>query len=515
MATCTQRALPRSIDVTVNVTKPQVARLTNFSKLLVATTDAPYDHGLRIKSYVSTDEIFIDFDSTQEVYKAARDFFAQSPRPLYMLVGRVFTEDQPGIMETRTLDELVLPSTFAAVTDGEFTVSIDGDSQDITGLDFSSVTDFDDVAAIVQVGVRAIGSGGFALATVVYSPDKFIFNSGIPGDGSAVSSLTITGGAGTDISGTGFLNGNDDPLTEADDMRIIVGYSPVGVADELELLDQAGQCGGNLWYGLVLTREFRDTADTLGATFKPRLAAEWAQGKRKLMGIVTNDILSLSADITSDIGSDLHELGQRRSVVTYADSSEYYPDVSSLARLLSVDFNEPNGVITMKFKDLPGLPTVNITSNDLTVLLSKRINTFTRIQTDIRTFRDGVTSSPTWYMDEVFNIDGLVDRIETEVYNTFLRNDVVPFSKTGRLMLEDAINRACYAFTVNGALSARDSTDPQTGDVVTEPAYTVIVPLAGDVPVADRADRKWSGIKVIANLSGAVHSCTINLDALV
>jgi hypothetical protein len=510
MAVCDQRALPRSIDVTVNVSKPQAALLTDFSKLLVATTDAPYDHGLRLKAYVSIDDVLADFTSLQEPYKAARDFFAQSPRPTYLLIGKVFTTPQSGFMETRTIVPTVLPSTFAAVSDGEFTVSVDGASQDVAALDFTSVTDFDDVATILSTGVTG--------ATVVYdanSSDNFIFTSDSTGDTSTVSSLTDTGGTGTDISGLAFLNGLDDPLTETDDLRIVAGYTPVGIVDELGLLENAGQCGGNNWYGLALTREFRDSASTLDPEFSPRLAAGWVETQRKLAGFASNDVLSLSADITSDIGSELNELGYRRSFVMYHNNADYYPEISALARLQAVDFQEREGVITLKFKDLPGIPTVNVTASDLIVLLSKRINTFTRIQTDVRTMRDGTCASSSWFIDETFNIDGLVDAIETEVYNAFLRNDRIPFNSTGRLILEDSINKACFKFTVNGTLTSRESTYTQTGDINTEPAYLIEIPLAGDLSIADRAARQWKGITVDVNLSGAVHSVTINLNAFV
>jgi len=510
MAVCDQRVLPRSIDVTVNVRKPQAALLTDFSKLLVATTDAPYDHGLRLKAYVDIDGVLLDFTSTQEAYKAARDFFAQSPRPTYLLIGKVFTTPQSGFMETRTIVPTVLPSTFAAVSDGEYTISVDGESQDVAAQDFTTATDFDDIAVILTAGVTG--------ATVVFdanSSDNFIFTSSSTGETSTVSALTDTGGTGTDISGLSFLNGLDDPLTETDDLRIVAGYTPVGIVDELSLLENAGQCGGNNWYGLALTKEFRDDASTLDSEFHPRLAAGWIQTQRKQCVFVTNSILSTNPDISSDIGSDLKELDYKRSSAFYGDNAGYYPDVSVLARLQAVDFREREGVITLKFKDLPGIPTSNVTASQLNALLFKRINTFTRIQTDVRTVRDGTTASTSWFMDEVFNIDGLVDAIETEVYNAYLRNGRIPLNPTGRLILEDAINKACFKFTVNGTLTSRESTDAQTGDISTEPAYLIEVPLAGDLSIADRALRKWSGIKVIGNLSGAAHSSTINLDAFV
>lgn len=509
MSTCDERSLPRSIDVTVSVTKAATASTTDFSKLLIATTDAPYDQGTPFSAYTDLDGVLDDFTSTQEAYKAARDFFSQDPHPVYLLIGRVFTDPMEGFMETRTLKDGISATTFAAVSDGYFTISLDGASEEVGPCDFSTATDFDDVATIITTAMSA--------GTCVYDAtdsDNFIFTSGTTGDDSTVSALTA-GITGTDISGAGFLNGLDSDDDDTDDLRIVDGYTPTGIAGELSKLNDAAQCGSMNWYGCALTSEFRDDASTLADNWKPRLAAAYIETERKILGVCSNDVLSCSADITSDIGSDLNENGYSRSFVVYHDDEEYYPEVSILARLQSVDFDEAEGVITTKFKDLPGIPTVGITSAQWLILQGKRINTFTSVQTDIRTFRDGTCASASWYIDERYNLDGLVDTIETYIYNAFLKNDRIPFNSKGHLILESAISKSCYRFVNNGALTARNSTDDQTGEITTKPAYTIDIPLAGDVSESNRSARIWPGIAVDVNLSGAVHSVTINVDAYV
>lgn len=96
-------------------------------------------------------------------------------------------------------------ATWTAVNDGAFTISIDGSEQDITALDFSSgVVDMEDVAGVIQTGLRAIASGGFTLATCVWDEERtrFKIQSGTTSGMTSVS-FTSTQGAGTDISGAG------------------------------------------------------------------------------------------------------------------------------------------------------------------------------------------------------------------------------------------------------------------------------------------------------------------------
>jgi len=92
-------------------------------------------------------------------------------------------------------------ATWAAVTDGEFTITINGVAYDITGIDFTGVTDMDEVAAVIQAAVRTATGG---TETVVwnnpfYSASVFLITAGC----SISVTSAVGGGSGTDISGAG------------------------------------------------------------------------------------------------------------------------------------------------------------------------------------------------------------------------------------------------------------------------------------------------------------------------
>ncbi len=98
--------------------------------------------------------------------------------------------------------------TWNAVTDGEFTISIDGVAYDITGLDFSTDSDMDDVASRIQSAIRtATGEE----ETCVWDTDHFVITSSSDTSVSTVSvTSAVSGGSGTDISGVGatpFIDG--------------------------------------------------------------------------------------------------------------------------------------------------------------------------------------------------------------------------------------------------------------------------------------------------------------------
>lgn len=89
-------------------------------------------------------------------------------------------------------------ATWNAVTDGEFTITINEETVDVTGLDFSGASDMDDIAVIIQTGINAEISGREAV-TVEWDTDHFVIT------GLSVVSVTsaVSGGSGTDISGVG------------------------------------------------------------------------------------------------------------------------------------------------------------------------------------------------------------------------------------------------------------------------------------------------------------------------
>lgn len=104
------------------------------------------------------------------------------------------------------------PATWATITDGTFTFTVDGSTYDIDGpldlgIDFSGVTSMQDVASLLQTEIRNETSGN---ETVTYCDDLgsfndrgyFLFRSGTaPGGGGSISYLGRITGVGTDISG--------------------------------------------------------------------------------------------------------------------------------------------------------------------------------------------------------------------------------------------------------------------------------------------------------------------------
>ena len=106
------------------------------------------------------------------------------------------------------------------VTDGEFSIDIDGTERNITGLDFSSVASITEVCEVIQEGIRA-ETGGFE--TVKFNDKNlFVISSGDLTDKSEISKTKkITNGTGTDISGASskkYLDMSNGDITEKEEI---------------------------------------------------------------------------------------------------------------------------------------------------------------------------------------------------------------------------------------------------------------------------------------------------------
>lgn len=91
-----------------------------------------------------------------------------------------------------------------SISDGSFRITVDGTAYNVDGLDFTSITTMDEVAAMIQAGLRAATG---STETVTWDTDHFIITSVNTTASSDVSvTSTSTGTVGTDISGATWMD---------------------------------------------------------------------------------------------------------------------------------------------------------------------------------------------------------------------------------------------------------------------------------------------------------------------
>lgn len=440
----------------------------------------------RIRTYDTIDEVGSDFPTSSEEYKAAETLFAQNPHPASIKISRRVPEAVAGFLTTSNYTPN-LP-TMSLIDDGEFTISIDGDSEDIIGLDFTAVTNYDDIAAVIQTGLQAVGSGGFLAATCANTGGHFVITSGSTGTSSSVSLITpVTGGTGTDITTTGTLN-------------LALGVATPGYAADTSITDslEAVYAVDNNWFGLAFTKEMRDSADVIEA-------AEWVEDHNILYATVTNDPDTYDQLSTTDIAAELQADGFTQTETIYHDQENYYLDVGILSIMLTVNWNGLDTTKTQNNQQIIGIPAANINSNQLSIIQSKNCNTIIK-QKNVSLFVNGKMANGQ-YFDTYQGMFWLQDTIQTNVLAVLVNppnGSKVPYTDSGMATIEKALRQSLQQGVNNGYLSPLINDD---GSIT--PAYTTTVPRVADVPVSQRVTRIAGPFQFTGQLANAIHRVQI------
>lgn len=490
----TQNKLPISFDVTVSLSKAQVAVGKDMTTICFCSPNVDFLHGDRVKTYLTADSFNKITTAGSSVYWAGQAFFSKTKRPRQIAVGRIFSANQPAYLLSGGLNL----SALSEVSSGAFKITIDGTERTLSALDFSSVTSVSDVATVIGTALSTYGT-----CTVYH--DNIIIKSATTGAEATISYANAPD-SGTDVSG---LLG----LTEAAGASYADGYTAGSIAEEMQAIADAGTRAGMFFYGWAIDSEYRDTEDQVEAT-------NWinARSFRAVGGMATNNANAYNPASTANNGYKATEQGLSAINYTYDDNAQVYPEISYLANFLAVDYNAEDQAIAGKYKDADGIAAVNFPDIETNVqtLNARRINTITGVigQT-IKFFREGVQSSSAWSTDGWVNVCNFISELEIEILNVFLRNKKVAYTQNGQNLLIAAASKICNKYKRNGSFAdgmEEDSTS-ETGYKVI-PAFDIQIQELSSTTAAQRAAHIGTPLTITLNDAGWMGSIAINVDVL-
>ena len=445
----------------------------------------------RIRSYSNIDGVAADWPADSEVVAAATAYFSQQPKPTSLKVSTRYSTAQAAQLRGGAV---VSATALLAVADGSFTISIDGVAQDITGLDFSDgETDLDDIAASIQTALQAVGSGGFTAATCTHDGTRFFINSGTTGASSTVSFLSaVSPATGTDISSLLQMRQGEGTKTDG-----IAAETITASLNAIQNIDSD-------WYGLLFTKEVRDLVQ-INSEDAVEAAADWCEARVKIFFNTSNDLDVLDSVTTTDIASVLQAKNLRRTITTFSSFPDQYPSASVAGRAFTVNFNQPNSTITLKFKQLPGITVEDLTQSQKAVLDSKSANALIEVGASDM-FAESYMASGV-FLDEVHGIDWLQNAIETNVFGYLLtRTTKVPYTNKGLAALEQQVISALDEAVRNGLIAPGETID---GEFLPNGYKTTVIPVE-DINQSDKEARHYPGLSFVVIGAGAIHSVQID-----
>lgn len=475
------------VNVTISVT-PQFPQGQGFGLINIVGNSATLPIGERYRLYSDLASVGLDFSGASEEYKAASIAFSQSPHPSQIAISRRFSSAVAGEL-LGGLGASQVIGDYTPIATGAFDITVDGVLKHLTGISFVGLTTMNAMAAAVQTVLAAASVG----ATCVWTGKRFKLTSGTTGAASTISFASAPG-AGVDIS----------PLLAlrlADGGKTTVGSAVESITQSLQNIQIVN--GG--WYGFALTAEATEA--------NVQDAAAWAQANEKFYGDTNSNGNNLDASSLVSLGHLLKAAAYGRTMPVYHPTAAY-ADISAMARLFATDYTARDSTITLMFKTLPGIATVDLDATARAALKGNNMNYYSNFGNSPM-FANGVMADGT-YADQRHALDALKSALENSVFGYLLTQPKVAQTDKGVSKIVNRLDVACDQFVLNGLIApgvweGAPVGTVKTGDFLPKGYYSYAEPVASQ-PSADRAARKAPPITVIACGAGAIHGVNIQLN---
>jgi len=481
--------LPVSNIINVSITNtPSGLTEKNVNSLMLFTHETP-DSLNSYDIFISPSQVAEVYGTSSVTYQMANAIFAQSPN-LRTGDGRLVIAPLEGAVSATqgdftTADIDANLADIILVTDGDLRVTIDSVNYDLTSLNFTAATDWDDVAALLDARL----SNGIVTATA----NGIKITSKKVGDDSDVTIAAVPAGTGTAMEGAGYFNAAGGTATSGAD------------SSGETLVDAIARVGGSVGFvPFITTLEIED--DVLVTTSN----AVQAMDKIFLHHFVS------TADIAGVITTVQNAANTKTRCLLYTES----PAKANLfkaayaGRAFSVNFQ---GSLTSQTMNLKQLATIT-QDNGITQTLFEQAKT---AGADLYVSFEGVVSvvsnGGNDFFDNVYNDLALKFALEAGGFN-FLRqtNTKVPQTEQGMNGLKTAYATVLERFVKAGVIAAGSWTsserfgDPEIFDeAVLEAGYYVYSEPITQQAASEREAREAPLVQIAVKRAGAIHSSDV------
>ena len=488
-------SISRLVDFSAIVTPAGVQALSTSTGLVMGTS-AVIDVVTRMRTYQGDAGVAGDFGTSAPEYLAAVAWFAQSPQPQSMSIGRWAKTASAGQLFCGALSPAnTLVSAWSGISTGKIGLAVDGTGPSVTGaIDFTTpVTSLAGVAAKIQTAIQAIG-GGFATVTCVYDAiyNRFIITSGSTGTNSAISFLTAPG-SGTDITGMmeGLVADAPDGAYVANGIAAESALTAVTILDEMY---------GGQWYH-CFGPGFADADNEAVAPYFD------GDATAHFLWVNSQETTMLAPGATTDIGYLLQHLMSNHAFVQYSSQSTVAA-WSAAARISTTNWAGSNTAMSLMYKQEPGIVAEILTDTQITNLEGYNVNVFVEYDSGVAILENGISPSGQ-FADTIIGVDWLRSQCQANVFNILIsQQSKVPQTDGGANTILTGVNAACAQGVTNGLgapgqWNAGGFGSLQEGQFLPKGYYTFVQPMATQSE-AERAERICPPIQVAFKLAGAI-----------
>jgi len=397
----------------------------------------------RSRTYTSIQGVATDFAATTPEYKAANAYFAQTPHPEKLVIGR-------GTLKPTMIFKVTVGQV---LNSQKYSVNLNGTQFDYTS---DGTATNDEIILGLQTAVTAAATAaGFTAAVGGVAPSTF---------------LTVTGAAAG--------NWCSFFVTDPGLLTLLQTTTNPGIATDLDAI----VVENDDWYALLTL--YNSSACVLAA-------AAWAESKLKVYcpQLTDSEIATVAESIATDVADALKTASYFRTLPFYHPENGQFADAAFLGRLLPYS----PGSETWRGKTLGGIsalgPTVpyKMTETWRTNIKAKNCNYYYTLAGRNIT-AEGVVSAGEW-IDTIRGRDWLQVRMQEDVTLAVINAAKVPYTDPGIAKIDNVI-RARLQLAIEAGFLA---------------SFTVVVPTAAAQTLADRAARILRGYSFNAQIAGAIH----------
>lgn len=469
------------VNTALSSTPPSTASFST-PLLLVDHADVPID-----KRYIITDRASYatDLTASSDAKNWATILWGQNYNPAEAYIGRWASSATAPHYICGSAGSTI--ATWAAVTAGDFGISIGGvPTVLVTTATMAAVTSMADVCAIIQTAVQA-EAGDWAACTVALDAlDRPVLsNSDTGAAADAVSFTAPTGGAGTDISTTNFLNVSSG------------AFAVAGL--DAEDLDDA----------LAAILALDDTPFVIhqrGGSIAQKVALGTSVvAYRKVCELVDNDINSIDSGSTTDVPYQLSQLTNKNVHITYTEHTTQHPDAAINGEIYmrsEGSTNLANTALTSVYESglgADGTSVEALTTGQISALDAKGCDYLVKPSTIVH-LNHGLTTGGVEMRHRV-GFYWADQRIAEGIYAYLLSQDVVTYSDPDIAAIGDIAKRFLDILVTRKVI---------------EGGYTLDLPSAADITATTKATHTLN-LADIASLVGqiAVNDVTMTMSASV
>lgn len=514
-------SLPLSDIVQVNIAvAPTLAPLAGFGELLFLTSDQSdlnvISTGERIRKFGSLKEVQDAMPQGSECIRGATAFYSQTPQPKHFTVGVMSTVDTAAQIVGGSHSDI---DTLKTISNQKMKFLVDNTGFTAT-VTFTGKNSLDEIATTLQTALRGatkdsgeVNGGTTSNMTATYSGGRFVVSSGTKGNDSHITYMTDVNENSKSLPQPKFdLPLEQDisvrtpadaaamlGLTQATAMRIVDGSGSETVSSALSLCADVS----NSFIGVTLSKTMRDSSTYVSGADG---AAMWCQASKKIFLNTTNDyrILNLNTQ-AGTIAKELKDKSLGYTITTFSNNEDEYPSCSLFGRISTVNYEGTATTITLKFKKLPTVTVLKLTTPQKVAMDSLYVGGFMSFGGNYM-YAESRMANGGW-LDSVHGLLWLENRIQVDVFNVIYGTTTkIPYNDTGINMVVQKVTAALEQARTNGLISAGKTPE----GVFLPDGYAIQALGSTEVSASDKSNRLYRGITFQCIGAGALHNVIIS-----